>query len=119
MCAAITDCAFRREAEEYGKESRGFPSVLRSRRKEHSVTLIYRRCAGMDVHKNSVSVCVRIRSPRDHFETETAVFRTFTRDLEQMADWLKERKIRQVAMESTAVYWKPVFNVLESKLVEV
>src|SRR5262249_14231489 len=89
MCAATTDCAFPREAEEYGKESRGFPSVLRSRRKEHSVTLIYRRCAGMDVHKNSVSVCVRIRSPRDHFETETAVFRTFTRDLEQMADWLK------------------------------
>jgi transposase len=68
----------------------------------------------MDVHKKSISVCVRVRSARDHFETETAVFRTFTRDLEQMAEWLKARKVRRVAMESTGVYWKPVWNVLEA-----
>lgn len=78
------------------------------------MTLLYRRCAGMDVHKKSISVCIRIRTARDHFETETAVFRTFTRDLEQMAEWLKARKVRHVAMESTGVYWKPVWNVLES-----
>jgi transposase len=44
---------------------------------------------------------------------ETAKFRTFTEDLEQLAEWLKQRKVRHVAMESTGVYWKPVWNVLE------
>src|SRR5262249_46905998 len=69
----------------------------------NEMTLIYRRCAGMDVHQKSISVCVRIRTARDHFETETAVFRSFTYDLEQMAKWLKERKVRDVAMESTGL----------------
>jgi transposase len=78
------------------------------------VTLIYRRCAGMDVHQKSISVCARIRSARNTFTTESAVFGTFTQDLENMAGWLRERKIRHVAMESTGVYWKPVWNVLEA-----
>jgi transposase len=51
---------------------------------------------------------------RDRFLTETAVFGTFTQDLEEMAVWLRKRKIRHVAMESTGVYWKPVWNVLEA-----
>src|SRR5579863_10322578 len=79
-----------------------------------NLTLIYRRCAGMDVHKKSISVCARIRSAKDTFTTETAVFGTFTRDLENMAQWLRERRIQHVAMESTGVYWKPVWNVLEA-----
>ena len=78
------------------------------------MTLIYRRCAGMDVHQKSISVCARIRTARNTFTTETAVFRTFTQDLEKMAVWLRERRIRHVAMESTGVYWKPVWNVLEA-----
>jgi transposase len=73
------------------------------------VTLIYRRCAGMDVHQKSISVCARIRMARDRFRTETAVFGTFTKELEKMALWLRERKIRHVAMESTGVYLKPVW----------
>jgi len=68
----------------------------------------------MDVHQKSISVCARIRSARNTFTTEAAVFGTFTRDLENMARWLRERKIRHVAMESTGVYWKPVWNVLEA-----
>ena len=78
------------------------------------MTLIYRRCAGMDVHQKSISVCVRMRTSGHQLDTETAVFRTFTRDLQQMTEWLKERKVRHVAMESTGVYWKPVWNVLEA-----
>jgi transposase len=78
------------------------------------VTPIYRRCAGMDVHQKSVSVCARMRIARDRFRTESAVFGTFTQDLEEMALWLRKRKIRHVAMESTGVYWKPVWNVLET-----
>lgn len=78
------------------------------------MTLVYRRCAGMDVHQKSISVCARIRSAKNTFTTESAVFGTFTRDLENMARWLRERRIRHVAMESTGVYWKPVWNVLEA-----
>ncbi len=78
------------------------------------MTLKYRRCAGIDVHQKSISVCARIRVGRDQFQTESAVFPTFTRDLEKMAAWLRERRIQHVAMESTGVYWKPVWNVLES-----
>jgi transposase len=75
--------------------------------------LLYRCCAGMDVHKKSVSVCIRRRIAGGHFEVEEAIFGTFTQDLERLRQWLKERKVRQVAMESTGVYWIPVWNVLE------
>ena len=106
--------AFRREAEEHVKESLRFPSVLCSRRKELNVSLIYRRCAGLDVHKKSISVCAQMRVGGAQPTTESATFGTFTSDLQAMADWLKVRKVRHVAMESTGVYWKPVWNVLES-----
>jgi transposase len=75
--------------------------------------LLYRCCAGLDVHKKSVSVCIRRRIAGGHFEVEEALFGTFTQDLERLRQWLKERGVRQVAMESTGVYWIPVWNVLE------
>jgi transposase len=76
--------------------------------------ILYRCCAGLDIHKKSVSVCVRRRvrgKPED--EIEEAVFGTFTQDLLRLRQWLRERKVKQVAMESTGVYWIPVWNVLE------
>ncbi len=77
--------------------------------------LLYRCCAGLDVHKKSVSVCVRRRvRGKPDVEIEEAVFGTFTQDLVRLREWLRERKVRQVAMESTGVYWIPVWNVLES-----
>lgn len=76
--------------------------------------LLYRRCAGIDVHKNSVSVCIRRRvKGKPDVEIEDAVFGTYTQELERLGQWLRERKITQVAMESTGVYWMPVWNVLE------
>ncbi len=76
--------------------------------------LLYRRCAGLDVHKKSISVCVRIRrSGSKQAEVHEAEFRTFTQDLERLRDWLKQHKVKQVAMESTGVYWIPVWNILE------
>lgn len=78
--------------------------------------LLYRRCAGMDIHKKSISVCVRLRvAGRKEEEIEEAVFGTFTQDLERLGQWLKDRKVKQVAMESTGVYWIPVWNILERK----
>lgn len=76
--------------------------------------LLYRCCAGLDIHKKSVSACIRHRvRGKPEVEVEEAVFGTFTQDLERLRQWLKERKVRQVAMESTGVYWIPVWNVLE------
>lgn len=77
--------------------------------------ILYRRCAGLDVHQKSVSVCVRL--VRDHrtIETHSATFGTFTEDLERLREWLRQHKVKQVAMESTGVYWIPVWNVLERK----
>ena len=78
--------------------------------------LLYRRCAGLDVHKNSVTVCVRRRvSGSSQVEMEEAVFATFTQELRRLGAWLKQHKVKHVAMESTGVYWIPVWNVLEGR----
>jgi transposase len=76
--------------------------------------IVHPRCAALDVHKKSVTVAVRTRVSVRESAVEIAEFRTFTADLERLAEWLKERKVKHVAMESTGVYWKPVWNVLES-----
>jgi len=77
--------------------------------------LLYRRCAGIDVHKKSVTVCIRkrARGKRDP-EIEEAVFGTFTQDLERLREWLRKHRVKHVAMESTGVYWIPVWNILET-----
>lgn len=76
--------------------------------------LLYRCCAGLDVHRDTVSACIR-RRVRGQAEAtiEEQVFGTFTQDLECLRTWLKKNKVRQVAMESTGVYWIPIWNVLE------
>ena len=76
--------------------------------------LLYRCCAGIDVHKKSVSVCIRkrVRGKREP-EIEEAVFGTFTQDLERLREWLRKHRVKHVAMESTGVYWIPVWNILE------
>jgi transposase len=73
---------------------------------------LYPRCAGIDVHKGNVVVCVRCADrPGKPFE-EVRTFSTMTRDLLALSDWLAEHGVTHVAMESTGVYWKPVFNLL-------
>jgi transposase len=74
--------------------------------------LLYSRCAGLDVHKKNVSVCIRIRDG-GRIRKETAVFGTFTSDLEHLREWLERHNITHVALESTGVFWMPVWNVLE------
>jgi transposase len=70
-------------------------------------------CAGMDVHKDSVEVCVRRMGEGGKVEQQVRHWGTMTRDLVEMADWLKAEGVTHVAMESTGVYWKPIFNILE------
>ena len=74
--------------------------------------LLYSRCAGLDVHKKSVSACVRITGG-NKTRKETAVFGTFTGELERLCQWLQKHQVTHVALESTGVFWIPVWNVLE------
>lgn len=64
---------------------------------------------GLDVHKNSVVATVGGHG----VEEETRTFETFSGSIEQLRDWLKQTGVTHVAMESTSVYWKPVYNILE------
>jgi Transposase len=76
--------------------------------------LLYSRCAGLDVHPRSVSACTRIVVDGKVVQ-EVRTFGTSTRELSEMADWLASVGCTQVAMESTGVYWKPVWHVLEGR----
>jgi transposase len=75
--------------------------------------IVVERCAGLDVHKDSVVACVRVPSPSGERETKLASFRTFTEDLLGLRDWLVSLGVTRVGMEATGVYWKPVLYVLE------
>lgn len=77
--------------------------------------VVHQRCVGLDVHKKSIVAC-RI-TPKEGGGWETAIrrFGTMTDDLLGLADWLRVAGVKQVAMESTGVYWKPVFNILEGE----
>lgn len=75
--------------------------------------VLYCRCAGVDVHKKTVVVCRIIPGPDGQPVKEIRTFTTMTRDLLALSDWLTEGGVTHVAMESTGVYWKPVYNLLE------
>lgn len=72
------------------------------------------RCAGLDVHKDSVVATVIAGKAGKRLVKETQSFGTMTPDLLELSDWLASFECTHVAMESTGVYWKPVFNVLEA-----
>jgi transposase len=76
--------------------------------------VVYARCAGLDVHKATVVACVRRPGPQpDARHAETQTFATTLRGLAALAAWLTAHEVTHVAMESTGVYWRPVFAVLE------
>jgi len=77
--------------------------------------VIWGCCAGLDVHKDSVEACVRRMSAGGKVEHEVRHWGTTTRELMAMAEWLGSMGVTQVAMESTGVYWKPIFNILEAR----
>lgn len=75
--------------------------------------ILYPRCAGLDIHRDSIVACVRLaeRGITRHVET----FGTTTTELERLAAWLASHQVTHVAMEATGVYWKPVLYALESR----
>jgi len=68
---------------------------------------------GFNVHQETVVACVLIGAPGERPRKEIRTFRTMTRDLEALRDWLQELGVTHVGMESTGVYWRPVYAVLE------
>lgn len=77
--------------------------------------VIHERCAGLDVHKAEVVACARVVEGRE-VRREVRRFATTTRGLLELGEWLKGWGCTQVGMESTGVYWKPVWHVLEGEL---
>ena len=74
--------------------------------------VIYKRCAGLDVHKETVVVCIAIREG-GRLQKDIRTFHTMTSDLLSLHDWLLANGVDHVAMESTGIYWKPIYNLLE------
>lgn len=79
-----------------------------------AVDVVHERCAGLDVHKQTVTGCVITPGVR-----ETRTFGTMTAPLLELVAWLQHHGVTHVAMESTGVYWKPVYNLLEGSGIEV
>ncbi len=67
--------------------------------------VLYPICCGLDVHKQMLTACLSTVLPDGTRTKETRVYFTMTADLERLAGWLKEAGCKQVAMESTGVYW--------------
>ena len=77
--------------------------------------VLYERCCGLDIHKKLVVACMITPGPKGAPRKEVRSFGTMTADLLVLGDWLEEQGATHVAMESTGVYWKPLFNLLEER----
>ena len=71
--------------------------------------VIYKVCCGIDVHKNKLVACLKIKGKKNVIKEYSGQ----TEDIKSMANWLKEAKCEKIAMESTASYWKPLVNIFE------
>ncbi|MGQ0670854.1 MAG: IS110 family transposase [Actinomycetota bacterium] len=74
---------------------------------------VVERCAGLDVHKDTVAACIRVRGPSGERMQEIHTFATTTAELLALRDWLTAHEVTLVGMESTGIYWRPVYYVLE------
>ena len=78
--------------------------------------VMFTHCAGIDVHKKSATVCALVPGQEGRTQRIAKTFETTTRALQEMEDWLVKLGVTHVAMESTGVYWKPVYNILQKSL---
>src|SRR6266446_4371404 len=77
--------------------------------------VLHARCCGIDLHKRSITVCVLIRESGRKEQKHLREFATTTSEILNCADWLQSLGVTHVAMESTGVYWRPVWNLLEGQ----
>ena len=80
--------------------------------------VLHPRCCGLDVHKSSISACILLREA-GRVQKHQRRFGAMTQDLHALAEWLRQFGVTQVAMESSGVYWKPVWNILEGQFTVV
>jgi len=78
--------------------------------------VVFSRCCGMDVHKKMLVACVLLTAEDGRVQRHIRTFSTMTADLLSCLDWLESLQVEVVAMESTGIYWRPVYNVLEGHL---
>lgn len=76
---------------------------------------VFERVCGLDVHKATIAACVRVPDAKGRRVQYVQTFGTTTADLLALRDWLEADGVIHVAMESTGVYWKPVYYVLEER----
>ena len=81
--------------------------------------VIFERVCGLDVHKKVVVACLRVLSAGGRVRSEVRRFGTMTQDLLALLEWLQQAQVTHVAMESTGVFWKPIYNILEGHNMEV
>src|SRR3712207_5753886 len=79
--------------------------------------ITYTHAAGLDIHKKTIVACCFTPSPKGKPHKEIRTFGTMTQDLLALSAWLTSKGITHVAMEATAEFWKPVFNLLEANFV--
>jgi transposase len=75
--------------------------------------VLFERCAGLDVHKQTVVACRLLNTGAGRRQSDIQTFGTTTAEILRLSDWLSAEGVTHVAMESTGVYWKPIFNLLE------
>jgi Transposase len=80
-----------------------------------TMEVLYPRCSGIDVHKRFLVACLSIVQVNGQRHKELRQFTTMTDEILALKDWLKASGCRQIAMESSGVYWKPVFHLLEGE----
>ena len=80
--------------------------------------VLHPRCCGLDVHKSSISACILLREAGRE-QKQQRRFGAMTQDLHELAEWLRQFGVTQIAMESSGVYWKPVWNNLEREFTAV
>ncbi len=80
-----------------------------------AIERLIERCAGLDVHKQSLTACVRLPGEGGRRDEQTRTFSTTTAGLMALLDWLASYDVTVVGMEATGVYWKPVYYVLEER----
>jgi transposase len=91
--------------------SNNLQSLLLGGKKGMNVILTH--CAGLDIHQKNIVVSIMIGKEDEAPEIETRSFPTMTKHLYEMLRWLEDKGVTHIAMESTGIYWKPVYNILE------
>jgi transposase len=112
----ITSCRLPSGMSTQGNLASRLPPVpVSAPQKEWKMRIVYPCCGGVDVHKKQVTACRHWKDEAEQPHMDQATFGTFTRDLQSLGSWFTERGVQHVAMEATGPYWRPVWNVLESR----